>query len=111
MTNAINNRKRYAIWLGILQIFVAIGAIPASILLITDPSGSSLGTPIELLDNSPFSDFLIPGIFLLAVNGISNLIGAAASFRLYSRAGEIAAALGTFLILWIIAQVYWMGIG
>ena len=97
-------------WLGILQIFIGIGAVPAGIAMITDPSGSSLGMPLEMLINSPFSDFLTPGIFLLVINGIGSLLGGVASFLRYRFAGEIAAGLGTFLIMWIVTQVWWMGV-
>ena len=110
MSSAKNNGKWLAIWLGILQIFIGIGAVPSGITMITDPRGSGLGMPIEILINSPFSDFLIPGIFLLAINGIGSLLGGIASFQRYRFAGEIAVVLGTFLIIWIVAQVWWMGV-
>jgi hypothetical protein len=110
MSSTRNNGKWLAIGLGILQIFIGIGAVPAGIAMITDPSGSSLGMPVEMLINSPFSDFFIPGIFLLAVNGIGSLLGGAASLLRYRYAGEIAVGLGTFLIIWIVAQVWWMGV-
>ena len=110
MTSEIKNRKWIAIWLGVLQIFIGIGALPAGIVLITDPSGSSLGMPLENLINSPFSDFLVPGIFLLVVNGIGSLIGGSSSFLRYRLTGEIAIGLGMFLIFWIVAQVWWMEI-
>ena len=93
----MNLKKKWIVnWLGILQIFIGIGAVPAGIVMIADPGGSSLGMPIEMLINSPFSDFLIPGIFLLVVNGIGSLIGGVASFLRYRFAGEIAVGLGTF---------------
>ncbi|MFH1297508.1 MAG: hypothetical protein ABIJ04_09580 [Bacteroidota bacterium] len=110
MSIALNKRKRIAIWLGILQIFIGIGAIPAGIAMITDPSGSKLGMPLEMLINSPFSDFLIPGIFLLVINGIGSLLGGIVSFLRYKFAAEIAIGLGGFLIVWIVAQIWWMGI-
>ncbi len=107
----MNLKKKWIVnWLGILQIFIGIGAVPAGIVMITDPSGSSLGMPLEMLINSPFSDFLTPGIFLLVINGIGSLLGGVASFLQYRFAGEIAAGLGTFLIMWIVTQVWWMGV-
>ncbi|NOY59279.1 MAG: hypothetical protein GXO75_10155 [Calditrichaeota bacterium] len=110
MSSSKNKGKGLAIGLGILQIFIGIGAVPAGIAMITDPGGSSLEMPVEILINSPFSDFFIPGIFLLVVNGIGSLLGGVASFLRYRFAGEIAVGLGAFLIIWIIAQVWWMGI-
>jgi len=106
----IVKRKRLAIWLGILQLFIGIGAIPAGLAMIIDPSGSSLTMPLEMLANSPFSDFLIPGILLLLVNGIGSLVGGIASFLRYRFASEIAIGLGIFLIGWILAQIWWMGV-
>ncbi len=69
-----------------------------------------MGMPTEILINSPFSDFLIPGIFLLLVNGIGSLSGGILSFLRYRFAGEIAGGLGFFLIVWIVAQVWWLGL-
>ena len=53
---------------------------------------------------------LLPGVFLLLVNGIGSLLGGIASFSRHRFAGEIAAGLGTFLVLWIAVQVWWMGV-
>ena len=113
MSDVKNNEKWFVptfSGLVILQIFIGIGAVPTGISMIIDPSGSMLGMPLDMLINSPFSDFLIPGILLLAINGIGSLLGGVASYLRYRFAGEIAAGLGTFLIMWIVAQVWWMGI-
>jgi hypothetical protein len=102
--------KWLAILLGIIQIFIGIGALPAGIAMIIDPSGKKLGMSLEMLLNSPFSNFLIPGIVLLVVNGIGSLLGGVVSLLRYRFAGEIAAGLGIFLMMWIVAQVWWLGI-
>jgi len=109
MNKLKNSSNHLPTWLGILQAFIGIGAIPAGILMILNPSGSDMGMKVEMLVNSPFPDFLIPGIFLLCVNGIGSLLGALATFKHYSFAGKIAIGLGIFLILWITVQVYWLG--
>jgi hypothetical protein len=110
MDNPKIKEKRLIIWLGILQAFIGVGAVPAGIAMIYNPSGSDLGMTVEMLINSPFADFLIPGIFLLGVNGIGSLLGALATFLGYRYAGKIAIGLGIFLILWILIQVYWLGL-
>ena len=110
MGSKLSNRNRLATGLGILQMFIGIGAVPDGIAMISDPSGRGLGMPLEMLANSPFSNFLIPGVFLLAVNGIGSLLGGIASFSRHRFAGEIAAGLGAFLVFWIAAQVWWMGV-
>jgi hypothetical protein len=99
-----------AFWLAALEIFIGIGGVAGGVGLISAPSGANLGMSPEALRESPFSDFLIPGIFLLAVNGLGSLIGGALSGIRHRHAGLIGAALGTFLILWIMAQVWWIGL-
>lgn len=94
--------------LGVLQAFIGVGAVAGGLGLALDPSGASVGTPLDLLEKTPFATFLIPGIVLFAVNGLGNLAGAAASFARYRCAGATAMALGVFLIAWILVQVYWM---
>ena len=88
--------------------FIGLGAVGGGLGLILKPSGANLGIPLELLKNSPFSTYLVPGIVLLMVNGLGSLVGAAASFTRYRYAGETAMALGVFLVAWIILQVYWI---
>lgn len=45
-----------------------------------DPTGGGMGMDASVLAGSPFPDFLIPGMVLLAVNGLGSLVGALASF-------------------------------
>ncbi len=94
--------------LGVLQIFIGLGAVGGGLGLVMEPTGVNLGIPLELLKNSPFSTYLVPGIVLLIVNGLGSLVGATASFTRYWYAGETAMALGVFLVAWIILQVYWI---
>lgn len=100
-------RRRLFIWLGALQVLVGASAVVGGLGLALDPSGESLGMPLELLDETPFATFLIPGILLFTVNGLGSLAGAIASFRRHQYAGHAAIALGAFLTTWIAAQVYW----
>ncbi|MCB9140508.1 MAG: hypothetical protein H6642_19415 [Caldilineaceae bacterium] len=94
--------------LGVLQAFIGIGAVAGGLGLMLNPSGGSLGLPLELLEKTPFSTYLVPGLVLFTVNGLGNLAGAVASFTRRRFAGEIAMALGAFLVAWILIQVYWM---
>lgn len=102
--------KKLFIRLGILQLFISIAAVPAGIGFIFDPSGENLGMTVELIERSPFNDYLIPGIILFAVNGIGSLIGSLLSFFKNNHAGAVGLVLGIALIIWILAQVYWMGL-
>ena len=104
----LKKSKRLAHGLGVLQVFIGLGAVAGGLGLLLEPSGANLRIPLELLENSPFSTYLVPGIVLLTVNGLGSLVGAAASFTRYRYAGETAMALGVFLVAWIILQVYWI---
>ncbi len=103
-------RKSLFYVLGVLQVFIGIGAVAGGLALVLDPSGEGLGTPIELLERTPFTTFLVPGVVLFIVNGLGSLAGAVASFARQRYAGEIAVALGAFLVAWIAVQVCWMGL-
>ncbi len=92
--------------LGAAQVFVAIGAIPAGILFLADTSGALMGNSVEMLAKSPFRSFLIPGLFLVIVHGLFNVIGAVLSFRKHRYAAPLGLVLGLILMLWIIIQVW-----
>ena len=100
-----NVKMKIYIGLGALQAFIGLGALGGGFMLVRDPSGSALGVPLSLLEGSPFPDFLIPGIFLLAVNGVGSIIGAGISFTRRRYAQEIAIVLGAILVAWIVIQV------
>ena len=96
--------------LGPPQAFIGIGGVPAGLIFILDPSGSGMGFSPELLEPTFLSSYLIPGLFLFAINGVATLIGAVMSFRRHPRAGELGVALGILLIGWIIVQVAMIGL-
>lgn len=51
MSKIKNSRRWLAIWLGILQLFIGIGAVPSGIVMIVDPGVRSLGMSIDMLIN------------------------------------------------------------
>ncbi|HSB67476.1 MAG TPA: hypothetical protein VLD65_12940 [Anaerolineales bacterium] len=91
--------------LGLLQAFIALGAIAAGFIFIKDPSGASLGFSVSILEGSIFPDFLVPGLFLFLVNGVGSLVGAVLSFTKNRYAAPAAMALGAILVAWIVIQV------
>lgn len=98
------------ITLAVLQLFIALGAIPAGIGYLSDVSGTGMGTSPELLKNSPLDTFLIPALILLIIHGFGNLLGAILCFRKSRLAGFLAMILGAILVVWIIFQVYWISL-
>ena len=95
--------------IGGLQVFVGIGALPAGLLMIIDPSGSLVGMTIDILSQSPFSNFLVPGIVLFTVNGICNLVASFLCFKQSPNAGNIGLLLGIFLLAWLCIQILYLG--
>lgn len=91
--------------LGSFQALIGLSAVAGGIGLVMDPTGASLGMSSDWLRGSPFPSFLIPGLFLLGVNGVGTLVGAVLSFRGHRYAGEVAALLGLVMIGWITIQV------
>ena len=54
----------------VLLALLGVGALFGGGVLIISPSGQLFGMPLSMLDNSPFSNFLIPGIILFTVLGL-----------------------------------------
>lgn len=94
-----------------LHVFVGVGAIGGGIAALLDPTGSAIGIDLSLLDSSPFSSFLIPGLFLLVVLGFGS-IASGIIFKRYSdrRGGLTSLAASIVLIAWILIQAVILGV-
>lgn len=101
--------KSFFLVLGILQSIIAVGAIIGGIGMCMDPSGRADGIPLKLLHDSPFKDYWYPGLFLLIVHGIGNILSAIISFAKKPVSGIFGMAMGSLLILWISMQLIWIG--
>ncbi len=103
-----------------LVLFQALGAIPSGCSMIVDPTGRLMGLPITVLEQSPFSNFLIPGLFLGIVLGLFPLVVAYGLItkkefpilqrinlhKKYHWALSGSFYLGIVLVLWIGVQLY-----
>ncbi len=103
-------KNRGKLILGIIQLFVAAGALPAGYLMLAQPDGSGLGMTTAILSGSPFKDFLIPGLFLFTVNGVFNLISSLLCLFKYKHAAIMGTLLGSALLIWVLVQVYSVGL-
>lgn len=94
-------------------LFIGIGAVVGTIMMLVDTTGSSFGMApmLPYFQKLPFSEFLFqsflfPGIALFLVNGITNFT-AYFLLRNKSRYGGIAGMIcGILLMLWICVQFY-----
>ena len=93
----------------VLEVLLVLGAFGGGVVLIVAPDGSLMGMPTEVLNGTPFSSYLVPGIALVAINGIFPLAVAVAALRLrpWARLGHVAV--GGVLVVWIAAQVAMIG--
>lgn len=86
-----------------LHSLVGIGAMAGGMAPILNPQ-NPLGMSVEALKNSPFDNYLIPGIILFAVIGLGNIVGAAAVCFKSKFQGYISGILGGALVIWIVVQ-------
>jgi len=54
--------------------FLGFGALGGGGVLIISPSGELIGMPLSIIQNSPFVNFLIPGIILFTLLGIQPVV-------------------------------------
>lgn len=88
-----------------LEVLLALGAVPAGLLMIASPSGDLMHMPLSMLDRSPFVDFFWPGVILMAANGVVPLVVAWAALRRRTWALPGHVAVGAVLSGWIAVEV------
>jgi len=116
MTGQINVADKFTqnveiTWgLVLLQLIIGVSAVAGGWTFAAYPDGAALGMDVTLLEQSPFASYLIPGLILLVINGFGQLAGAVTTLTKNRHAGEVAIALGLFLIAWIVLQVWWIGL-
>lgn len=88
-----------------LLLFNALGALPAGVLFMLDPSGAKMGMNTGHLAHSPFDTFLIPGIVLFIVNGLMSVLTVMLILKKHRFYSYFTMLQGFILIGWIIIQV------
>jgi hypothetical protein len=111
-------------WLLILLlVFLSVGAFYGGISMLLDPSGRLLQASTDMLQGSPFRNFLVPGIVLLLFNGVIPLVAAVGLilrkpaaplpwlplFKTRHWAWTLALASGIILSTWIAVQIAMIG--
>lgn len=89
----------------ILVTFIAVTSTLSGSLMITDPSGNMLNLPLNLLEGTPFKNFLVPGILLFGVVGTINLIAVFYHLQRHPARYNWAMAGGAVITGWIIIQM------
>ncbi|MFY0672472.1 MAG: hypothetical protein JXQ87_03670 [Bacteroidia bacterium] len=86
--------------------FMGISALSAGYSLINDPTGADIGLNHELLKNTPFSDFSIPGQIITYWFGIGGLASLSFSFKRFKTFTQTVFAFAATITIWILAQTF-----
>ena len=102
-------RKILLFW----ELFIGIGALFGGGMMLIEPTGKiwKMDLMLPYFQVLPYADilfqnFIVPGIALLLVNGLSNGIAAYLLIRKKKYASLAGMICGIFLMLWICIQFY-----
>ncbi len=89
----------------VLICFVGLTATVSGLLMISKPNGDIMGLSLSLLEPTPFTNYLIPGIVLAIFVGAVNLVAVFFNIQRNANRYNWAIAGGIMIIGWIIAQM------
>ena len=94
------------VWIAVaLEVMTAVGAIPVGLMFLADPTGQMVQVPRGWIEATFFGSYVIPGLYLLLVNGIGMLALAFLSIRRHWVAPWLTGTLGVGLIIWILVEI------
>lgn len=88
-----------------LLAFNALSALFGGGMFIARPDGSLFGMPLSMLADSPFHDFLIPGLILFTILGLGSCAGWILVLRRSPLSVRWVQVVGLGTVIWIITQV------
>jgi hypothetical protein len=92
-----------------LLIWLGIGALAGGIWLVAAPDGSAMGFETTILEGSPFTNFLVPGLILGGLFGVGSLLVAAMGVRHRPMAPFLTFGIGCAQMIWIVVQLAIIG--
>jgi hypothetical protein len=121
-----SNHRPILAWILIgLQTFLGFGAIVSGGFLMLAPDGSMLQMPLSVMQNSPFSNFFVPGLILFVLLGVFPMGIAYGLLKLppwrwpdavnpfkyvhWSWTGSLAA--GVMVVIWLSVELIWVDMG
>ncbi|WP_322791650.1 hypothetical protein [Bellilinea sp.] len=93
----------------IFLVLLGLGGLIEGTTLLTDPGGAEMGSSARILGNLPIIDFVIPGLLLIAIMGVSPLVITYGIWQRLSWAWAAALVQSVLLILWLGLQILLWG--
>lgn len=93
-----------------LEALLALGAIAGGIGMFLDPAGTTSGLDVALAD-LPFPNLVLPGVALIAVNGVLPAVVAVGALRRRPWAPWGHLLVGIALLGWLLVQFWFIGGG
>ncbi|MFZ1688083.1 MAG: hypothetical protein WAU70_11710 [Flavobacteriales bacterium] len=88
-----------------LLAFNGLSALFGGGVFIARPDGSVYGMPLSMLADTPFVDFLVPGLILFTVLGLGSCIGWILVLRRSPFSVRWVQVVGVGTVIWIVTQV------
>jgi len=89
----------------ILISFIGVTSTISGLLMISNPDGSLFNMPLSLLQDTPFKDYLVPGIILTIAVGMVNLLAVFFNMQRHRNRYNWAMAGGVMICGWILVQI------
>ena len=96
-------------WVVGLEWFIAVTAMAGGILLAIRPDGSLMDAQLSALSGSPFADWRLPGLLLLALVGGGFALAATSSTVGAPWAAWLAVFAGAGLVVFEAVELLWIG--
>lgn len=85
--------------------FLGLSGLYGGYKLMTDPTGGSLKMPLKLIEETPFQDYLIPGIILFSTIGILSIVIALLVLYKIKFYPIYIMGQGVVLIIWLTTEL------
>ncbi|MFD1900849.1 hypothetical protein [Enterococcus termitis] len=92
------------IFLLVSNLLIGLGGISGGVMALSSSARASVGINETMLIHSPFTTFLIPGLFLLFIIGCGNLLVGLLGFKHFSTFSYYECLIGLILVMWIFIQ-------
>ncbi|AUG47134.1 hypothetical protein BVU17_06175 [Haloarcula taiwanensis] len=99
-------REQLSRWLLVLLLGqLSVRALVGGAALLTAPAGTLVGLPPGPLDNTPFDTFLVPGLVLFVVFGLTAAVVCYGAYATRRWARPAAVGVAVALLAWVAVEV------